>query len=250
MERARSGAAAALTLVWLLAWAGAGFAAEKASPPPFDPVLPGATEAELRERFGSALRPVAVTPVRSAYEQVLEAPKPPGPESAAPEPFAGQSRLVRMASESGGAVRAVEYDLLRGVVYRSRWQLAERFERPLMEPLVVHLTGTLGQPAYDQTVEAKLGSGRSELRRAGWQRGDRWLEVRQLHPLSGGPLFVTLSDRAMMQSIVDAEGVVMPQPETSGDWWRKPQKPPRLLGAAERDRLLAEFDALLAPIEF
>ena len=239
-----------------MAFALAGAAAAEERPEEADagaaPVRLGIGEAELRERFGAALVGVPVERVRSVQEQILADGATGGRAAAdAPEPadpFADQLRLVR---EIGGdPVRREEYDLFRGRVYRLRWLLAERFERPLMQPLVAHLRERLGEPAYDQTLEAKLGSGRAELRRTGWRRGGLALEVRQLHPFTGGPLYLSLSDVAAARAIVDARGVVLPQPESTGDWWRRPQRKPELLTSAEESRLLSSIDALLAGIDF
>jgi hypothetical protein len=230
----------------------------------------GSSEAVLRERHGEALREVRVERARSLHEQVYELRRPagqapdataatasteksaPGGESgaseAAPDPYARQRRLAREVG--GGDVRRIEYDLLDGRVYRIRWQLAERFERPLMGPVVARLSERLGSPHYDQTLKAKLGSGRADLRRTGWERGGRALEVRQLHPFVGGPLYVTLADGAALQAIVAAGGAALPQPEEPGDWWRRPQQPPRLLEPEERDALLAALDGLIAQLPF
>lgn len=218
----------------------------------FDPARLGMREVELRQHFGPALASVPVEPVLSAHEQLLEGGPPPSADAAAraepAESFAEQTRLGRTLAT--GDLRRAEYDLFRGRVYRLRWLLSERFERPLMEPLVAHLRDGLGPPVYDQTLAAKLGSGKSELRRVGWRRGTLALELRQLHPFTGGPLYLTLSDVAAMQAIVDARAMVLPQPETSGDWWRRPQSPPTLLTTAERNALLAAIDVLIAGTGF
>ena len=229
--------------------AGAGAAGAEDS---FDPARLGMSEAELRQRFGAALASVPVVPVRSIHEQLVEG----GPAEsggaklrAEPvEPFAEQTRLGRTLSTAD--LQRAEYDLFRGRVYRLRWLLSERFERPLMEPLVAHLRERLGPPAYDQTLAAKLGSGRSELRRTGWRRDGLALELRQLHPFTGGPLYLTLSDVAAMQAILEARATALPQPETNGEWWRRPQSPPAVLTLAERDALLAAIDALIAGTGF
>jgi hypothetical protein len=218
----------------------------------FDPARLGMSEAELRQRFGLALEPVPVVPVRSVHEQLVEG-GPAEPDGAKPrsepvEPFAEQLRLGRTIA--AGDLRRAEYDLFRGRAYRLRWLLSERFERPLMEPLVAHLRESLGPPAYDQTLAAKLGSGKSELRRTGWRRGRLALELRQLHPFTGGPLYLSLSDVAAMHAIVEARATALPQPETSGEWWRRPQQPPALLTTSERDRLLAAIDAVVAGTGF
>jgi len=228
----------------------------------------GADEAALRERHGEALREVSVERVRSLHERLHEleraAPRAsggavatapaaqPGAGSRAgeakPDPYAGQRRLAREVGE--GDVRSVEYDLFEGRVYRIRWRLAERFERPLMAPVVARLRERLGPPRYDQTLKAKLGSGRADLRRTGWEREGRTLELRQLHPFVGGPLFVTLSDGAALRAVVAAGGSALPQPEGAGDWWRRPQPSPRLLEPRERDALVAALEARIAELPF
>lgn len=210
------------------------------------------SEAELRQRFGAALAPVSVEPVRSVHEEIhaagppVEGAQDPRPQPA--PPFAEQLRLGRAIAS--GDLRRAEYDLFRGHVYRMRWLLAERFERPLMEPLVARMRERLGAPVYDQTLEAKLGSRRSDLRRTGWRRDNLALEVRQLHPFTGGPLYLTLSDVAAMEAIVEARTLVLPQPESTGDWWRRPQSRPALLTAKQRDDLIAAIDALVADTGF
>jgi hypothetical protein len=119
-----------------------------------------------------------------------------------------------------------------------------------MGPLVAHLSGSLGVPAYDQTLSAKLGSGKSDLRRTGWRRGRHALELRQLHPFVGGPVYLSLTDIVAMQAIVEARATALPQPESGGEWWRRPQSPPTLLTEAERGALLAAIDALVAGTGF
>jgi hypothetical protein len=222
----------------------------------------GAGEAELRARYGEALREVRVERVRSLHEQVGELLRPqpgapeagavpdaaPAPVEAAPDPYAGQRRLARSLPE--GDARRVEYDLYDGRVYRIRWLLAERFERPLMDALVASLAQRVGPPRYDQTIEAKLGSGRADLRRSGWEREGSALEIRQLHPFVGGPVFVTLSDVSALQAIVDARATALPQPETTGDWWLRPQQSPKLLAPKDRDELVAALDALVAALPY
>ena len=70
-----------------------------------------------------------------------------------------------------------------------------------MAALVARLSAELGKPYYDQLIEGRFGSGRATLRRAAWRTGQHTLEVRQLTPLLGGPLFVTLSDGVALKAI-------------------------------------------------
>lgn len=231
-----------------------------------EPVRLGMREAELRALFDDSLSEVAVQTARPAHLPIPRTGgRPDGGEGAgqgaddgqrspaAPprstgdgkaSPYRDQVRLARRVGE--GDVRRVEYDLHAGQVVRIRWRLAERFEQPVMDALVARLAERLGPPAYDQTIEAKLGSGKATLRRAGWTLGERGLEVRQLHPLTGGPLFVTQSDLAALRRIVSAGGVVMPEPDTSEAWWRRPQAAPRLPTSQEIEEWVAAVDALVS----
>jgi hypothetical protein len=228
---------------------GLGAAAARGAPPatPSEPapiLVPaplGVTRAELYRHFGEALRPLEVTRARSVFEQIA----PPAPPGAPPPAGPVQSRLGRRSS---GDVQSAEYDLWEGRVYRVRWQLAERFEQPILSDVLPRVSERLGRPDYDQTLRAELGSERDELRRTGWTLDGRTLEIRQLHPLSGGPIFLTLSDVAAMQAIVDAKGVPLPQPETSGAWWRQPQRLPGLPSPQQRRELAVQVDTLVAKL--
>jgi hypothetical protein len=207
---------------------------------PRQPLL-GSTEAELREELGAALRPQKIE-LRPG--QGLAALHPPAQAAGSVDPFAEQQRLVWQPND--GDLGRVEYELFRDRVYRVRWQLAERLERAWMAPLVEHLTAKLGEPYYDQRLEGKFGTGRATLRRAGWQHGPRNLEVRQLNPLVGGPIFLTLSDTATIKAIAASGGTAAPEPDATGPWWQEPMEPPQSLTAPERDALLVAFDAVLA----
>jgi hypothetical protein len=213
----------------------------------------GVSETALRAQFGEALREVEVARPASVYEQI--AGKRPGDDDEAQaEPprdlYAGQKRLTRKGE---GDVQRIELELHEGRTYRVRWQLAPRFERPLMTELVARLGQRLGPPDYDQTLRAELGAPRSELRRTGWNRGDRVFELRQLHPFTGGPVFLSVAERPALQAIVDAGGTPLPQPEHSGEWWRRAQRDPQLPSERERAALVAAIaqlvDSLLAEPE-
>ncbi|MGH7337285.1 MAG: hypothetical protein ACREI7_06895 [Myxococcota bacterium] len=185
------------------------------------PPLLGASGEVLRGRFGEALRRVEV----------------------AAEPAVGdQTRWSRAAD---GAVSREEYDLAEDRVYRVRWQLAERYDHPLLNEVVARAAQRFGRPAYDQTLRAKPGSARADLRRVGWNLDGRALEIRQLHPFTGGPIFVSLADRAALQAIVDRRETPLPQPDTTGAWWHRAQRPPSALNEAERRTRVDEIGALL-----
>lgn len=241
----------------LLGTADASWGAEE-TPTPFPGRL-GMTAAELRAEFGAALKRSAIERPVSLTEQILQlrrqTAEAAAAEATAPEPtaeprdlYTEQERFERKLGRSD--VARVEYQLFRGKVYRIRWQLSQRFERPLMNPLVAHLKQSLGEPRYDQQIEAKLASGKATLRRAGWRRGNRTLEVRQLHPLTGGPLYLSLSNETAIRGIIAARGAVQPEPDSTGPWWEKPVRRPTPLPPHERDSLLRSIDALLPQIDF
>jgi hypothetical protein len=231
------------------------------SPPP---ALLGRSEAELREEFGAALSSDRITsrrgtaPAPTPEQVALSGSSTPGPFTdpdaaddpqstrASKDPFAGQLRLVRQLDDTD--VERVEYELFRGRVYRVRWQFSERFERPLMDSLVSDLTRDLGKPYYDQLIEAKFGSGRATLRRAAWRNGSRNLEIRQLNPLVGGPIFLSLSDEAAIREIVASGGTAAPQPDSIERWWSKPIKAPVPVTARELDALVAAFSVVRSQI--
>ena len=231
---------------------GAGAGAAAAAPLGAAPL--GATEAELRNAFGDTLRQETVRVAPTLTEQVLGLSRKAEEEDAAeppPEPadrFPDQIRLVRQVP-TGDAVRA-EYELYRGRVYRIRWRLAQRFEHHLMPGLIKHLSARLGEPVYDQTLKAKLGSQKADRRRTGWRKGSRALEVRQLHPFDGGPLFLTVTDLEAAQAVIDAGGTLLPEPESSGPWWKKPRRTPRLLTTQESTELLSAVDLLVTQAGF
>ncbi len=218
----------------------------------FDPTRLGTSLATLRERFGDALISESLERPKSALERRMEKQTlAETPEAGTPEghaPYANQARLRRSVAEHD--VLFAEYDLYNDSVYRIRWRLDDRFNLPIMGDLVVQTTACYGPPEYDQEPEWKLSDGKAKLRRTGWQRDDRLLEVRQLHPLNGGPVFVTVTDLATVRAIVAAQGFASPDPETSPPWWEKPQATRAELSDEEREGLVHAFAHVLSLTEF
>ena len=212
----------------------------------FDPTRLGSSEAELRARFGEALVVQKMEPHRG--------PRPPGLEAkstsseSSPARWAGQLRLRRRLES--GDVAFVEYDLAQGVVYRIRWRLADRFSVPIMDELVAQATACYGAPHYDQEPEWRLAEAKASLRRSGWQRDDRLLEVRQLHPLNGGPVFMTTTDLAAVRKLVAGGGAASPDPVSSPPWWLRKRTPSGELSAEEREALTRDFARLLSRSAF
>lgn len=219
----------------------------------------GRSEGELRKEFGTALQPakielrqgpssliaIAQTEPGAAETQPENAPSP-APAATAKDPFVDQQRLVLRPETKDVAL--VEFELFRDRVYRVRWTLAERFERPFMPVLVDHSSADFGDPYYDQTIEGKFGTGRATMRRSAWRDGDRSLEIRQLNPMIGGPIFITLSDLHSAREIVASGGTAAPEPDSIGPWWQKPVKSVAPVTQQERDALLAAFDVVLAQV--
>jgi hypothetical protein len=215
----------------------------------FDTIALGAEESALRAAWGDALQ-----------ARPIERPDPvvPGPDLAptgeagsdpAPDPYAEQVQQRRVLAK--GDVRSVEYELFRGRVYRIRWELADRFHTRIMDGLIHQAAHCYGKPAYDQTIEAKIASGEATRRRAGWRRAGRLLEVRQLNPLLGGPVFVTVTDVDASQVIIAARGIVAPEPERRPEpWWKRTGEPPRLPSDDERAALVRAVAAVLSQTDF
>jgi len=217
---------------------------------PFDSVHVGSDEAALRAAWGAALQPQPIEHLDPDFQRLARPPEaeaagaPPGPD-----PFADQLRLRRMPA--AGDVRAVEYELFRGRVYRIRWELSDRFQAPLMDDFVHQASHCYGPPRYDQILKAKLGSGEATRRRAGWEREGRLLEIRQLNPLGGGPLFVSVTDRAIGEAIIAARGSLAPEPERRAEaWWQRQQRPQAPSSAEERSALVRAFAAVLSQTGF
>jgi hypothetical protein len=217
---------------------------------PFDPVALGAQESELRAAWGDALRARPIEHPDSPWHRPAR-PRPAGESEPAPaaDPYADQLRLRRALAE--GDVRSVEYELFRGRVYRIRWELAERFQSRIMDDVVHQASHCYGAPEYDQTLEAKVASGAATRRRAAWRRDGRLLEIRQLNPLLGGPLFVTLTDLESSRAIIAARGTLAPEPDRRDEpWWKRTGDPPRLPSEAERATLVRAIAAVLSQTDF
>jgi hypothetical protein len=216
----------------------------------FDSVGLGAQESELRSAWGDGLLALPIEQLDpELYRPTL--PRNAGEAEAAPtrNRYAEQIRLRRAVSESD--VRSVEYELFRGRVYRTRWELGDRFHTRFMDELVHQATHCYGAPVYDQTIEAKIASGEANRRRAGWRRGGRLLEIRQLNPLLGGPVFVTVTDIDASQEIIAARGTLAPEPERRAEpWWKRAGEPPQLPSEEKRAALVRAVAAVLSQTDF
>jgi len=217
---------------------------------PFDSVQLGAEESKLRTAWGDALQPQKIEHLGPDFQRLAQPPEVDDSNAkAGADPYADQLRLQRVLAK--GEVRRVEYELFRGHVYRIRWELSNRFHAPIMDDFVHQAAQCYGPFRYDQTIEAKLGSGESTLRRAGWERNGRLLEIRQLNPLGGGPLFVTMTDRKISKAIIAARGSLAPEPNRRSEpWWQRKDTSPASPSDDERSALVRALAAVLSQTGF
>lgn len=194
-----------------------------------DPVRLGMVEAELRAR---------VTGLR----------RDPAPESAPDrDDLQLWSRDIDVESESEDVAR-IQYELWQGRVYRIRWRLAPAFERPIFDELAERGRFCLGAVDLDQTFEAEPGSAEATLRRVVWTHADRRIELRQLHPLAGGPVYLSATDLEALRAIGSAERAPFPDPSRSAPWWTRSLRPPKPVAAEERGRLGRRFLVLIGEL--
>ncbi len=195
------------------------------------PAVPGTAGEELRQRFADALVPgrrsLTALPVRQQPD----------------------SLLVGLHREIGGEELAyAEYELFGDRVVRLRWCLAERFELPIFPALVHQVVHYLGKPEVEELLQAGHRPGAATLRRARWTRGGHSLELRQLIPLTGGPVFLTLTDERAVKDVIAAGEVPPPQPAAVRTWWQRRRPAPRIPSEEERRQLVWAFDDVLSVI--
>jgi hypothetical protein len=156
---------------------------------------------------------------------------------------------VRWLRDAQGELQGVEYESWQDRVYRIRWQLSPSFERPVFGEFLRRAEICFGTPEYDQTFEAEPGSPKATLRRVAWIHGDRRIELRQLHPLRGDRVYLTITTSETLREIAAAGFRVFPEPDRSEPWWRRPTQAPRPATADERDALGRRFAALLSQLD-
>ena len=106
-----------------------------------------------------------------------------------------------------------------------------------------------GRPEYDQTFEAEPGSSAATLRRIAWSHDERRIELRQLHPLRGGPVFLSVSAAAALRELGAAGLAPFPEPARSEPWWQRSLAPPKPLEPEESAALGDAFVRLLAQLD-
>jgi hypothetical protein len=147
--------------------------------------------------------------------------------------------------DGDGDVVLIQYELWQGRVYRIRWRLAPAFERPIFDELAERGRFCLGTVDLDQTFEAEPGSAEATLRRVVWTHESRRIELRQLHPLGGGPVYLSVTDLEALRAIGAAERAPFPDPSRSAPWWTRSLRPPKPADPEERARLGRRFLALI-----
>lgn len=157
------------------------------------------------------------------------------------DPSRGSSAGVSEVSE-------VQYELWLGRLYRIRWRLAPSFERPIFDELVARGELCLGPVDLDQTFEAEPGSSDATLRRARWTHGDLRIELRQLHPLAGGPVYLSATDSRALREMGAAGRAPFPSPSQTAPWWMRSARVPEPPTAQERKRLGQRFLRLIGDL--
>ena len=198
------------------------------------------SEVPAEERVDPARLGMSLSALREAVSGLRAEPEPEASDT--PEP----SRWVR---DTEGELARVEYELFRDRVYRIRWRLAEAYERPLLDALVERARRCFGRPDFDQTFEAEPGFPAATYRRVGWSHGERRIELRQLHPLRGGPVYLTLSSTPALRELVAAGLAPHPEPVQSAPWWQRPMTPLEPAAPAEREARGKAFVRLLAQLD-
>lgn len=192
-----------------------------------DPVQLGISEAALR----AAVTGLRQDPLPSRAESQVE------------------QNLTRFVRDAKAGLASVDYELWQGNVYRIRWRLAAHFERPVLDELSRRASVCFGPPEYDQKFEAEPGSPLATLRRIGWVHGGRRIELRQLHPLRGGPVYLSVSESATLREIGAARVADFPPPDRSGPWWQRSMKVLVPATDAEQKRLGDEFLGLISQLD-
>jgi hypothetical protein len=182
-------------------------------------------------------------------EPAVAGAEPDDPAGSSPDPSRPARGLDRWVGEGTEDVARFEYELWRNRIYRIRWALSGAFERPVLDELVRRARICLGPPLYDQRFEAEPGSPRATLRRIGWRHGSLEIELRQLHPLRGGPVYLTVTRRGALREIAAAGVVRPPDPERTAPWWQRSMAAPRPASPAERKDLGDRFARLLSQLD-
>ena len=215
----------------------AGCAAEIAAAERVDPVRLGMDAATLR-----AARP-------DLRREASGSHVPTDPDPAALLEARQAAGLDRWVRDGAGQVVRFEYEVWQDHVYRIRWRLAPAFERPVFAEFVRRATICLGPPESDQLFEAEPGSPRATLRRAVWSHGDRVIELRQLHPLRGGPVYLTVTRQGALREIAAVGGALYPEPDRNAPWWQRSMRVPEPVTSEERVQLGAAFVILLSQVD-
>jgi len=192
-----------------------------------DPVRLGMTDSELAHAVEGLRR------------------EPPASESK----VASEGRPLRWTRDAQGELQSVEYESWQGRIYRIRWRLSDSFERPVFDEFLRRGEICFGAPEYDQTFEAEPGSPKATLRRVAWAHGDRRIELRQLHPLRGGAVYLTIQQVEPLREMVASGARAWPEPDRSAPWWQRSTGIPRPATAEEREELGRRFGVLLSQLD-
>lgn len=210
-----------------------------------DPARLGMTEAELRARV-AGLRRDTVLGTSSETDALQRWSREVGTGVEGED--GNGTEDGKKAGDEAGDVVLIQYELWQGRVYRIRWRLAPAFERPIFDELAERGRFCLGEADLDQTFEAEPGSADATLRRVVWTHESRRIELRQLHPLGGGPVYLSATDVATLRAIGAEERAPFPDPSRSAPWWTRSLRPPKPAAPEERARLGKRFLSLIGEL--
>ena len=148
-------------------------------------------------------------------------------------------------------VAYVEYELFDDRVFRIRWCLTERFDRPIYSYLLSRAHRLLGEPKTDELIGLDPHSPPADapvLHYSSWWLGERSLELRQLEPLSGGTVFLTLADERMFLEAKIAHNPPVAQPDRMIPFWQRKDPRLKIPTEAERWQLMWTFDDVVDPV--
>ena len=198
------------------------------------PLELGLGETELKERFGDALVPGRLS--------LTELPA---------RDLEGTRLSIFYRRIDSPEVAYAEYELFDGRVFRIRWSLTDRFDRPIYSYLLGRTRRRLGEPEADQLVGWAPHTPPADaplLHYSSWQLGERSLELRQLEPLSGGTVFLTLADERMFLEARIAHNPPVAQPDRMLPFWQRKDSRLKIPTEAERWQLMWTFDDVVVPV--
>ncbi len=199
-----------------------------------EPAELGISAGELEERFGDALVPGRLS--------LTELPA---------RNLDGTRLSIFHRKIDSPEVAYVEYELFDDRVFRIRWSLTDRFDRPIYSYLLSRARRRLGEPKVDELIGANPHGNPAEapvLHYSSWRLDAYSLELRQLEPLSGGTVFLTLADERMALEARIAHNPPVAQPDRMIPFWQREDPRLKIPTETERWQLMWTFDDVVGPV--